>query len=281
MKELKIGCADFTFPLLSHDKVLQLIAMLDCKGVDIGLFSGRSHITAESEFPQISLRAKALKKQLQDLGLVATDVYLQLDTDLSKYAINHPDNSRRQFARDSFLKLIDYAKELGADHITTLPGMYFTGEEKQASLKRSHEELNWRLEKVKSSALSFGVEAHVGSPFTSPDDTKALLDAVPGLTLTLDYTHFIRNGYTQEEVDPLLEYASHFHARGAKKDRLQVSMSDNGIDYSKIIENLKRVNYNGWIGLEYIWINWERCNEVDTLSETIRLRDTIKMAYAR
>lgn len=279
MKELKIACADFTFPLLAHNKVLQLIAMLDCKGVDIGLFSGRSHLTAESEFRQINLRAKALKQQMQDLGLVATDVYLQLDTDLAKYAINHPEINRRQFARESFLKLIDYANELRADHITTLPGMHFAGEEETDSVKRCHEELIWRLEKVAGSTLSFGVEAHVGSPFTSPGDTKALLDAVPGLTLTLDYTHFIRNGYRQEEVDTLLGYASHFHARGARKDRLQVSMADNSIDYSKIIENLKKVHYNGWIGLEYIWINWERCNEVDTLSETIRLRDILKEAY--
>jgi sugar phosphate isomerase/epimerase len=279
MKKLQFACADFTFPLLSHEKVLSLIAMLDCEGVDIGLFSGRSHLTAESEFQQINQRARLLKNQLEDRGLVATDVYLQLDTDLSLFAINHPDNTRRQYARDSFLKLIDYAVQLGADHITTLPGMYFTSEEKTASLKLAYEELNWRLELVAGSGLSFGVEAHVGSPFATPEDAKALIDAVPGLTLTLDYTHFIRNGYAQEEVDPLLVIASHFHARGAKKGQLQVSMADNTIDYLKIIENLKKIHYSGWIGLEYIWINWEGCNQVDTLSETIRLRDIIKAAY--
>ncbi len=279
MKKLQFACADFTFPLLPHDKVLSLVAMLDCEGVDIGLFSGRSHLTAESEFQQIHQRARLLKNQLEDRGLVATDVYLQLDTDLSLFAINHPDNTRRQYARDSFLKLIDYAVQLGADHVTTLPGMYFTSEEKTASLKLAHEELNWRLERVAGSGLSFGVEAHVGSPFAAPEDAKALIDAVPGLTLTLDYTHFIRNGYAQEEVDPLLVIASHFHARGAKKGQLQVSMADNTIDYLKIIENLKKIHYSGWIGLEYIWINWEGCNQVDTLSETIRLRDIIKAAY--
>lgn len=279
MKNLQFACADFTFPLLSHEKVLSLIAMLDCEGVDIGLFSGRSHLTAESEFQQINQRARLLKNQLEDRGLVVTDVYLQLDTDLSLFAINHPDNTRRQYARDSFLKLIDYAVQSGADHITTLPGMYFTSEEKTASLKLAHEELHWRLERVAGSGLSFGVEAHVGSPFATPEDAKALIDAVPGLTLTLDYTHFIRNGYAQEEVDLLLAYASHFHARGARKGQLQVSMTDNTIDYLKIIKNLKKIDYSGWIGLEYIWINWEGCNQVDTLSETIRLRDVIKAAY--
>ena len=30
---LKLACADFTFPLLPHDHVLDLIAMLKLKGV--------------------------------------------------------------------------------------------------------------------------------------------------------------------------------------------------------------------------------------------------------
>ena len=281
MKKIKIACADFTFPLLSHDKVLDLVSSLDCQGVDIGLFSGRSHLTPESEFQQINRRAKALKKQMGDRGLIASDVYLQLHNDQYLYAINHPEKKRRQYARDSFLKLLDYASELGADHITCLPGMYFPGEERRESIRRCHDELNWRLEKVASSGLSFAVEAHVGSPFTSPKNTKALVDSVPGLTLTLDYTHFIRNGYPQKDVDPLLVYASHFHARGARRHRLQTSMADNTIDYEKIVENLKNANYDKWIGLEYIWIDWEQCNKVDTLSETIRLRDLIKRSLEK
>ncbi len=35
----------------------------------------------------------------------------------------------------------------------------------------------------------------------------------PGLTLTLDYTHFTRIGLADTEVEPLVQYASHFHAR--------------------------------------------------------------------
>lgn len=279
MKRPQLSCADFTFPLLSHDKVLDLISLLEFKGVDIGLFSGRSHLTAESEFKQISHQAKALKKKLEDRSLVATDVYLQLDNDLSRYAINHPEKKRRESARDSFLKLIDYANELGADHITCLPGMHFLEESYDVSINRCYEELSWRVGKVKTTDLSFAVEVHIGSPFIHPKDTERLITAVPGLTLTLDYTHYIRNGHLQEKVDPLLIHASHLHARGARKGRLQVSLTDNIINYKAIVENLKKLDYGGWIGLEFIWIEWERCNEVDTLSETIRLMNIIKAAY--
>src|SRR5437870_8238122 len=36
--ELRLACADFTFPLLPHERALDLIAMLDFDGADIGLF---------------------------------------------------------------------------------------------------------------------------------------------------------------------------------------------------------------------------------------------------
>ena len=46
----RLACADFTFPLLPHARVLKLIAMLEFEGVDIGLFEGRSHLRPSQEF---------------------------------------------------------------------------------------------------------------------------------------------------------------------------------------------------------------------------------------
>jgi sugar phosphate isomerase/epimerase len=282
MKNIKISCADFTFPLLPHDKVLDLVAMLDCEGIDIGLFTGRSHIQAGTEFAEPEKKARLLQQKAADRGLAIADIYLQLDNDLAKFAINHPDASKRAFAREQFLKLIEYAQYAGAEHITCLPGMTFPGTElPEQSVKRSYEELYWRVEQVRKTKLSFSVECHVGSPYTKPEDVVTLMESVPGLQLTLDYTHFIKNGYTQAEADILLPYANHFHARGAQPGRLQSSVAENSIDYGKIVQQLKEKNYSGWIGLEYIWIKWEQCNQVDTLSETILLRDIILKSLAK
>ncbi len=276
MKKIKISCADFTFPLLSHDKVLDLVAMLDCEGIDIGLFTGRSHLQAETEFKALEKKAKLLHQKAADRGLAIADIYLQLDNNLAKLAINHPDTEKRIFAREQFLKLIEYAQNAQAEHVTCLPGMAFPEVESiEDSVQRSYEELNWRVEQVSKTNLSFSIEAHVGSPYTKPEDVVTLVKSVPGLYITLDYTHFIRNGYSQQETDILLPYANHFHARGAKPGRLQTSVSENIIDYSEIVNQLEVRNYDGCIGLEYIWIEWEQCNQVDTLSETILLRDII------
>ena len=61
---LKLACADFTFPLLPHEYVLQLIAMLEFKGVDIGLFEERSHLWPSREFENVTQSAQRLKKKL-------------------------------------------------------------------------------------------------------------------------------------------------------------------------------------------------------------------------
>lgn len=279
MEALKFACADFTFPLLSHDKVLELIRLLDFTGVDIGLFSGRSHLRPEIELTNAATCARQLKSRLVDKDLLPSDVYLQLSTSPFVYAINHPNVEQREFARDAFLRLLDYACELGADHITCLPGMPFPHEKKDEGLKRSYDELAWRLDKTKDLPVVFSVEPHIGSLYTSPQDTIELLKVVPGLTLTLDYTHFIYQGYSAYEVHPLALNTSHFHARGARKGRLQTSVADNVIDYGNVLVNLLSTGYSGWIGLEYIWTEWEKCNDVDNISETVLLQQLIWKSY--
>ena len=52
----RLACADFTFPLLAHEKVLQLISLLEFTGVDIGLFEGRSHLWPSREFENVTSR---------------------------------------------------------------------------------------------------------------------------------------------------------------------------------------------------------------------------------
>jgi sugar phosphate isomerase/epimerase len=99
---------------------------------------------------------------------------------------------------------------------------------------------------------------------------------IPGLTLTLDYTHFTRAGLPDRAVEPLLDHASHFHARGARKGRLQAALPHNTIDYSRVLRSMQKANYRGYIGVEYVWVDWEHCNEVDNLSETIQLRDFLR-----
>jgi len=269
----RLACADFTFPLLRHDQVLKLIAMLGFEGVDIGLFEGRSHLWPSREFEGVEAAARQLKRKLDDHGLRAADIFLQMDNDFMPYAINHPAAARRQKARDWFQKTLAYAAGCGCRHVTTLPGVHFEEESYDASFDRAVGELQWRVEQARTADIVFGVEAHVGSLAPDPTSARRLVQQVAGLTLTLDYTHFTRLGMLDSAVEPLLKYASHFHVRGARQGRLQESFARNTIDYEGVHQAMKAAGYAGWIGIEYVWIDWEHCNECDNLSETIQFRD--------
>ena len=274
--KLKLACADFTFPLLPHDGALDLIGMLEFDGVDVGLFEERSHLWPSKVLASPGRSGKRLGRKLADRGLRCADVFLQMAPSFIPYAVNHPGPGRRRRARDWFCRTLEYATACDARHVTTLPGVRFEEETAAESWERCREELAWRVDEARRARIVFGVEAHVGSIVPTPREALRLVRGVPGLTLTLDYTHFTRSGLPDGAVEPLVPHASHFHARGACKGRLQTSFQRNSIDYSQVLRVMKQAGYHGYIGVEYVWIDWEHCNEVDNLSETIQLRDFLR-----
>ena len=273
---LKLACADFTFPLLSHEHVLQLIAMLEFKGVDIGLFEERSHLRPSTEFENVTQSARRLKNRLDACGLEAADIFLQMGLDFKSHAVNHPEASQREKARDWFIKALDYAVECECEHVTGLPGAHFETEPYDDSFARAADELNWRVDQAKTRGLVYGVEAHIGSLVPQPELAEKLMQQVPGLTLTLDYAHFTRIGLPDAAVEPLVKYASHFHVRGARNERLQETFANNTINFKRILEVAQASGYSGWFGVEYVWTEWENCNACDNLSETILFRDFVR-----
>jgi len=139
--QLKLACADFAFPLLPHDHVLDLIALLGFTGVDIGLFEGRSHLWPSRVFPTLRNSALELSRKLNDRGLQLADVFLQTAPDFVSLAPNHPDATRRAQARELFSRTIEFASECGCRHVSALPGVRFEEESADDSFERCRDEL--------------------------------------------------------------------------------------------------------------------------------------------
>ena len=77
--------------------------MLGLRGVDIGLFEDRSHLQPSSEFKNVRGSARKLRKKLEENGLVAADLFLQLALDYQSRAINNPSAAIRRRAREARL----------------------------------------------------------------------------------------------------------------------------------------------------------------------------------
>ena len=273
MKQIPLACADFSFPLLPHDLVFDLIARLGIEGVDLSIIASNSHLSVEEVLKRPSEWAKATLAKVTQRGLQVADVHFHPGTDLETFAVNNPDDSIRQRARGLFKQALEFAASCNAGHLTMYPGVRWNHESQDSSTERSAEELSWRVAEAARLGICLAVEPHVGSIIPSIKETRQLIDMVPGLTLTLDYTHFVCQGLSEEESEQLLPFASHFHARGGREGRLQSSMKENVIDYGRVLKKMKEINYPGFFELEYVWIDREHLNDVDVLSETILLRD--------
>jgi sugar phosphate isomerase/epimerase len=276
--KLNLSCTDFSFPRLDHDRALAVIALLGLRGADIGLFEGHGHLKPCQELAKPTRNGGVLKRRLAAHGLKAADIFLQSHESFAEYAINHPDAKRREFTREQFVRVLDYARAAGSAHVTVLPGITFAGESRGASLLRSAAELEWRVGQAKAVELQLAVEPHVGSIINTPERSQELARRVPGLGLTLDYAHFTRAGIADARIEPLTPLATHLHARAARRGRLQSSLKENTVDFPRLVNALAKRKFTGWMALEYVWIDWEHCNEVDVISETILLRNELERA---
>ena len=167
--KLQLSCTDFSFPLLAHEQALATIALLGLRGADIGLFEGHGHLKPSAELKKPAASGAKLKRRLAAHGLKASDIFLQVHAGFVEFAINHPEPKRRAFARDQFLRTLDYANTAGAKHVTILPGVTFAGESRATAMTRSADELNWRSAQATAARLQLAVEPHVGSLTDTPE----------------------------------------------------------------------------------------------------------------
>lgn len=274
--KIKYSCADFTFPLLPHNKALQVIKLLGIDAVDLGIFENRSHHYPSHIAKDPVGIGKQLAHELSSIGLEAADVFLQTGADPPIAAANSPEESVRSNNRELFLKTLEFTNTLGCLHITGLPGVIHKEEKFQDDWKRACEATHWRVETAKAANVVYSIEPHVGSILPNAETTLQFVTDCPGLTLTLDYGHFIYQGQTNESVHPLIPYASHFHARGGAKGKLQTPVQENEIDFKTIMSRFKEIKYSGFICVEYVYMDWEGCNRTDNVSETIRLQELLK-----
>jgi sugar phosphate isomerase/epimerase len=277
---MKLACADFTWPLLPHERVLSLIRLLDVEGVDLALFGNRSHVRPEMVRSDIPMWSGILQERLERCGLELADFFWQPWTDFETLAPNHPDAGQREEAAALFSDMLEMARRLCAPGMTMLPGVRFGDESWEASIQRSAEALKWRVDAAAQYGISLSVEGHLGSNVDTPEKLAHLVELTPGLKLTLDYTHFTFAGIPDSEIEPLLVFARHFHCRGATKGHLQTIFQENSIDYRRVLSRMLEIGYAGYFAIEYVWQDWQGCNRTENTCETIQFRDMARATLA-
>jgi hydroxypyruvate isomerase len=269
----RLACADSTFPKLSHATALAVIADLGIPAVDICVFPEYAHTTPATVRSDPAAAAAAVGDRLEEAGLAVADVFLILG--FEEQAVNHPDAEVRRESLAYFEAALELARRLSAPGLSLLPGMPFESVEPEVNLTRAAEELERRAELAGEAGLALSIEPHYQSLVETPELVGALLERAPNVSLALDYSHFVFQGFAQEEIDEFIPRARHVHLRQAAEGSMQLPARDGAIDFPALWRALEVAGYDGYLTLEYQWEEWLDCRRVDCISETAELRDIL------
>ncbi len=269
---INLSCSDYSFPLLPPARRFALLELLGFHSVDIGLFERNSGLRPAQLAADPKAFTRRLRSELRSAGMRAVDIFLQTGLEPKIAAANDPSLRVRSRNRKMFQLAMELCTDLGCSHLTGLPGVRHEGTSEADDIALAQEEAAWRQNVATSAGITYAIEPHIGSLCSDIAATRAFIDSVPGLTLTLDYGHFVAAGIPSGEIHSLLPYASHVHVRAGAPGKLQTTLDENTIDFAGIVRRLSKRRYRGSLAVEYVWTEWQQCNRTDNVSETVLLR---------
>ena len=216
-------------------------------------------------------------RRIRDLGVPIGNLNFNFAANFKDRAANHKDPGIRERNRDDYLAVIEFCRECQIPSTTVLPGILQEDWTREKALAVGAEELNQFSAMSQKEGIVTTFEAHLGSMLESPLDTLTFMQSNPALKLTLDYAHFTCQGFSQEQIDPLVVHAAHVHLRQAADNKLQARWDEGTLDLPKIIRKLQSANYTGFLSLEYEHrLGWVDLDKADVITETVKMRDLLR-----
>ena len=275
----RLSCTSFSFPLLRLPKVARLLELLEFRHIDLCIAEGDRDVKAQAVEADSEAVARADREACRAANLSVVDIFCHLGRGAFDHPLNTPDAAQRELNRGRFRAYVRYAAGVRAEGLTISPGKRWDGIA-DGGFDLACRELvlyaGWAGER----GLRLSVEPHLDSIVADPGLAASLAAAVRGLTLTLDYSHFVARGIEQAAVHPLLPLAGHLHVRQAAPGRLQAAGDEGIIDFDAIVDRLAGLGYRGALTLEYLWSPWQDMNRVDVLTETLVLRRRLEARIA-
>jgi sugar phosphate isomerase/epimerase len=260
--------------------VVRIMSIIGFKAIDIGAFTGWANFDAADLAARDNKIATDLKRIKAEHGMTYTDLIVSFNGDLAKHALNDPDPAVRDATLETVKGLCAFCRNVGVPGITLLPGVMQPALGRDGSLEVAIEQFARHVAVARDHGLRMSFEPHVDSITEKPNDALRVVEQVDGLTFTLDYSHFAYQGYSDDDVEPLLPHTGHFHVRQASKGQCQCRTSEGSIDFPRALRRLKEMNYAGYVAFEYVWEQWMDNDRVDVICETLQLKKQISAFLA-
>ena len=277
---MQLAAHSFEFPTLSLENTCRVIAALELPAVDIGALKGYAHIDPDEIEADPAGVARRIQQATGRCGLAVSDLFPSFGQGFADRPINDPDPSVRTANRRRFEAFVETARSIGSPGITLLPGVLHPELGVEDSLELSAAAFRECLPIAQEAGLRLSFEGHIGSIVDTPELALSLVDRAPGLTVTLDYSHFIAQNISPERIHLLIPSTGHVHLRQARPGRVQVGAAEGTLDFVDITRRLQLAGYEGYVTIEFTWQDWEGCKNVDNVAESIIIRDMLRPVLA-
>lgn len=215
-------------------------------------------------------------KRVRALGLNFPSIHWTFSKASLYPALNDPDEAVRQDNKEQIKRLAEFCHETGIHAMLVLPGMMMPGQNIDEMRQCALETFAEFLEIARAAGVGLMFESHVGSGFETPASALWIAQHAPGVGIALDYSHFVCQGYTVDDIEPLIPYATHCHMRQAKPGLLQTKLEDGTIHFPGMLDKLRQGGFKDYLSVEYVHQNYIGADNVDVLTETVKMRDLIR-----
>ena len=257
--ETRIGVSTLTWLSKPAEWGIRRAAEMGFRWVDIGIIQRMTGLGPARLADELDTTVARWDEALRETGIgVATfNANISLDTN-------------EQDKRHQATALCEAAKRLNVQHGITLNN----GPADNMTPTVAH--LEPILEVFGAHHQTPMVESHRGNWTERPDQTMRLLEALPGLKVTLDAAHYIAMGFAPDDWQALLPHVRHCHVRPAARDTV----------YTRTDE--RAAAFDHWLGRMAAWaqsddagcLTYELIERkgIDADAETLYLHETLRRA---
>jgi sugar phosphate isomerase/epimerase len=220
-----VACSTLCFGKYSLEDALRIIGDLRFSKVDLAIHEEGHHLKPSQVAADVQHTAQMLKT-ICPLGLAAYHVRIR--------AADHSD------------QLLQLRAVCRLARLTAVPVICVPAPPAAEDPVRAGQQLAELVKVANAEGVILTIETHMGTQAETPEGAIALCQQTPGLSLTLDPSHFLVGAARGQSFDAVLPYVNHVRLRdtGAGPHEFQVRVGQGQVDYGRIINLLERQHYD-------------------------------------
>lgn len=263
------GCS-FMHPHQSLTQGLERVRRLGFNHVDVGVGGANGHFDPVEVAQSPVVYSDKIRRLLPEAMHLNECFTLNFGP-----PINTPDLALRRQTRIRFEGLCHFACRAGFRSILLIPGPIHEDLGRQTSLDYAVNALIELAKVAGQYGILLNLEADCEGCARTPEAAAELCHRVPGLGLTLDYSHFVVQNIDAARIELLHPFTRHLHVRQAAPGHIVTDVDAGCIDYARVVQSLEASGYRGLYAIEYLSLRADKAVYVQSEARTAAMHREI------